>query len=107
MTEKETKKMQQMQKAGLTKFHTSKEIGLLISTKPGQYNLKAAKQLEKKYPKKKFYFMLFDTLDFTQLENFPFIDCYVNTACPRISYDDYEKSEKKIIDISLILTTFK
>ena len=103
ITEKETKKMQQMQKAGLTKFHVSKEIGILITTKPGQHNLKAAKQLEKKYPNKKYYYFIFDTLDFTQLENFPFVDCYVNTACPRISYDDYAKSEKKIIDISLMI----
>jgi len=103
ITGQQTKKMQQQQKAGLTKFHTSKEIGILISTKPGQYNKKQAEKLVKKYPKKKFYFMLFDTLDFTQLENFPFIECYVNTACPRISYDDQEKSPKKVIDISLLL----
>ena len=103
ITEDETKKMQQQQKAGLTKFHVSKEIGLLITTKSGQYNLNAAKQLEKKYPDKKYYYFIFDTLDFTQLENFPFIDCYVNTACPRISYDDWQKSEKKIVDVSLLV----
>ncbi|MBT4824791.1 hypothetical protein HN695_04020 [Candidatus Woesearchaeota archaeon] len=102
ITDQQTKKMQQQQKAALVKFHTSKEIGVLITTKSGQHNMKAAKKLEKKFPNKKYYFFIFDTLDFTQLENFPFIDCYVNTACPRISYDDQEKSPKKIIDISLL-----
>ena len=102
ITDKQTARLKQQQKAALVKFHTSKEIGVLISTKPGQHNKKAVDKLVKKYPNKLFYFFIFDTLDFTQLENFPFIDCYVNTACPRISYDDWEKSEKKIIDVSLL-----
>ncbi|MFH1439047.1 MAG: diphthamide synthesis protein [Candidatus Woesearchaeota archaeon] len=110
ITEKETKQMKQQQKAALVRFYSSTEIGVLISTKPGQHYLNKAKQLEKKMEtlytenpnmaKKNFYYLLFDTLDFTQLENFPFIECFVNTACPRISYDDYEKFRKKIVDIN-------
>lgn len=103
ITENDTQKMQQQQKAALVNFHSSKEIGILVSTKPGQNNLKKAQELEKKYPYKKFYLLLFDTLDFNQLENFPFIECYVNTACPRISYDDSDKFMKKVVDVNLIL----
>ena len=41
----------------------------------------------------------FDTLDFNQIENFPFVQCWVNTACSRI-LDDYEKFPKPLVDIS-------
>jgi len=34
---------------------------------------------------KKYYLFAFDTLQANELENFPFIDCWVNTACSRIA----------------------
>jgi 2-(3-amino-3-carboxypropyl)histidine synthase len=81
------------------KFLNSKEIGVLVSTKPGQNQIKKAYELEKKYAEKNFYFLLFDTIDFSELENFPFIECFVNTACPRIAYDEAEKIMKPVINI--------
>lgn len=102
ITENETKQIKQQQKAALVKFYSSKEIGVLISTKPGQFEIKKALALKKKFTEKNFYFFIFDTLDFSQLENFPFVECFVNTACRRVSYDDYDKSQKKILDISLL-----
>lgn len=80
-------------------FMSSKEIGVLISTKPGQYKIKKAYELEDKFPEKKIYFLLFNTLNYSGLENFPFIECFVNTACPRISYDEADKIRKPIINI--------
>jgi 2-(3-amino-3-carboxypropyl)histidine synthase len=75
----------------LLKFHASNTIGVLMTTKEGQSSvqggIKKVKQLEKKYPSKKFYYFICDTLDFNQLENFPFIECWVNTMCPRIMED--------------------
>jgi len=43
--------------------------------------------LKKKYEDKKFYTFIAETIDLNQLENFPFIECWVNTACPRIAED--------------------
>ena len=102
ITENETKRIKQQQKAALVKFYSSKEIGVLISTKPGQFEIKKALALKKKFPEKNYYYFIFDTLDFSQLENFPFVECFVNTACRRVSYDDSEKSQKKILDIYLL-----
>ena len=81
------------------KFLSSKEIGVLISTKPGQNQKKKAYELEKKYADKNFYFLLFDTIDFGELENFPFIECFVNTACPRIAYDEADKIGKAVVNV--------
>jgi len=81
----------------------SKEVGVLVSTKPGQNQIKKAYELERKYPDKNFYFLLFDTIDFTELENFPFIECFVNTACPRIAYDEAEKIGKAVANVDDLL----
>ena len=35
-----------------------------------------------------------------QLENFNFIDVWVNTACPRVSFDDQEKFVKGVINLN-------
>jgi len=42
--------------------------------------------------------LLYDDLDWGSLENFPFIECFVNTMCPRIAYDDYHKLPKPVVD---------
>ena len=95
----EIEAMKRKNEGAKLKFMNSKEIGVLISTKPGQNQLKKAYELEKKYADKNFYFLLFDTIDFGELENFPFIECFVNTACPRIAYDEAEKIRKAVVNV--------
>jgi len=70
--------------ASLTKYLSSDKIGILVSTKPGQNRMDDAKKLAKN-KEKDFYIFAFDTLSEFDLENFPFIQCWVNTACPRIA----------------------
>ena len=86
-------------KAGLVKFHSSKEIGVLITTKPGQNRLDRAKKLKKLFPDKNFYFLISDTFDFNSLQDFNYVECFVNTACPRIGYDDSIKIFKPVINL--------
>ncbi len=86
-------------KAAYVKFLEASEIGILVSLKPGQNNFKKAIELKNKLKEKNCYIFAFDTLDFGQLENFPFVQCWVNTACSRI-LDDYEKFTKPLVDLS-------
>lgn len=83
ITNEEIEKIMKRKKGALLKFHSAKIVGVLVSTKPGQHNLKEAEKLKKKYDKR-FYFFIADTFDFKEMENFPFIEAWVNTACPRI-----------------------
>lgn len=78
-------KTKKKNKAKLVKFLSSDNIGILVSVKPGQYNLKKSLELKKKFKDKTFSTFLFDTLNINDLENFPFIQSWINTACPRIS----------------------
>lgn len=89
------------QKGALLRFLSSKEIGVLVSLKPGQKRLKKAFELKKKLESKgkNCYIFIADTIDLNEFENFPFVECWVNTACPRIegkNVINYELAEKNI-----------
>lgn len=99
----EIKKIKIKQKVALSKFLSSKKIGVLVSTKPGQFRNDLISPLKAKYSEKEFYILISDTVDFTQLENFNFIECFVNTACPRLGLDDAKNFEKIIINLDEIL----
>jgi len=103
LDKKEIASIKKRKKGAYLKFLSSKSIGVIISIKPGQYNLKQALKLKQKYKNKRFFYLLFDTVDLNELENFPFIECFVNTACPRIAYDDAIKTKKSIINIEDVL----
>lgn len=102
----EAELMKKREKAAVTKFLHAGRVGVLISTKSGQAGVQAGTDvtalLEKRFPDKKFYRLAFDTLDFSQLENFTFIECFVSTACPRL-IDDYEKFPKPVVNAAEIL----
>ncbi|RJQ15895.1 hypothetical protein C4573_07120 [Candidatus Woesearchaeota archaeon] len=96
---KDIEKLKKKQQGAYAKFLSSKEIGVLISTKPGQNYLNKAEKLREKFPEKNFYFILFNDINFTELENFNFVECWINTACYRIGYDDTNKMTKAVINI--------
>ncbi|MFH1399202.1 MAG: diphthamide synthesis protein [Candidatus Woesearchaeota archaeon] len=100
----ETKRLQKQvvharNKGAYCKFLAAERVGVIVSVKHRQNRLQEALGLQKKYRAKKFYFLLFDDVDFGQLENFPFIECFVNTACPRLAYDEAAKFPKPVVDL--------
>jgi 2-(3-amino-3-carboxypropyl)histidine synthase len=75
-------------KSALVKFLHAENVGILVTTKPGQYyDPNKLESFKKKYKNKKFYTFIADTINYRELENFPFIQAWVNTACPRIEED--------------------
>jgi 2-(3-amino-3-carboxypropyl)histidine synthase len=105
INDEELSHYRKMKEKAIKRFLMSDSVGILVSTKEGQSRLKHAIQLKKKLEagKKKAYVLLADELNLQGLENFPFIQCFVNTACPRISYDEYQKSPKPIVELDDIL----
>lgn len=87
-------------RGSLVKFFTAKMVGVLITIKPGQEQFKPALLLEKKYLDKRFYYFIDNVISFDQLENFNFIDVWVNTACPRVGFDDQEKFVRGVINLN-------
>ncbi len=86
---KETKEVKAKRKTALIKFLKANKIGILVSTKPGQENLKQAIQLKNNLKKqgKQPYIFISNNIDITQFENFN-IDSWINTACPGLAFDN-------------------
>jgi len=69
-------------KGKLSKFYAARSYGILVSTKPGQYEIKKAELLRKKLDNA--YIFICDNINEGEFENFRGIDIWINTACPRI-----------------------
>jgi len=93
--EKDINRIKLLKKTALIKFLNADKIGIIVSTKYGQYNMKQALLLKKKIEKKgkKAFIFLCDNINETELENF---DCeaWVNTACQALLM------EPKILNIN-------
>jgi len=85
ISEKDIELYEKKNKASYLKFLNSKDLGILISTKPGQENLQRALNLKKKL-KKNSYLFLSNAINISEFENFG-LGCWVNTACPRLDMD--------------------
>lgn len=85
--------------AKIAKFLFSENIGVLFTVKPGQFKDFKLDILKKKFKDKKFYPLINDSYNFSELEDFRFIDCFVNTACPRIGVDDFDVIQKPIMNL--------
>jgi len=102
ITSKDVEGLEKRRKGAIAKFLSSDNIGILVSTKLGQSGvqggMKRVNEIKKKYKDKNFYMFVFNTLNSSYLDNFPFIECWVNTACPRI-FEDFKKGIVNLEDI--------
>lgn len=71
------------------KYLTAENIGIIVTTKPGQNDIKKAFKLKDNLTKegKNAYVFIDNTYNLQSLEDFNFIESWVNTACPRIRED--------------------
>jgi len=73
--------------ASYMKFLNSEKVGILISTKPGQENMKRAISLKSELKSKKSYLFIGNEVFGGEFENFNSINSWINTACPRLDFD--------------------
>ncbi len=88
LSSREVEKIKLKRKAAISRFLAADKVGILISLKPGQENLKQARKLKKELEKKDRTVSLFlaDNINLEELENYD-IDSWVNTACPALTSD--------------------
>lgn len=98
LSRKDIQRVLDKEKANIKRFLGAERIGVIVTTKPGQEHMHYYKKLEAKYPKKKFYAFVCDSVSFSEMENFPYIQAWVNTACPRIGAEDILNTEKAVIN---------
>ncbi|MFW5852491.1 MAG: diphthamide synthesis protein [Nanoarchaeota archaeon] len=87
-------------KANLKRFISAKKAGILVTVKPGQEFLGEALKLKKHLESqgKEAHIFIDDTIQIDQFENYPFIDVWINTGCPRIGLDDHMHCSKPLIN---------
>lgn len=86
ISKKDIEDLEKKQKASYVKFLNASKVGVLISTKPGQQNLKKALDFKKKSKKQCFLFIC-NNVDAKEFENFG-LTSWVNTACSRLDMEN-------------------
>jgi len=88
--------------ASIEKAKEAKTFAVLVGLKLGQKRLEEALSIKEKLEKNGKTAYLFAISDVTPqaLMNFPTVDAYVNTACPRLSLDDAPRFQRPIITMN-------
>lgn len=85
VSKKEVEEYEKKKKGKILKFLSVKKIGILVSTKPGQENMKLALLIKEKLNKES-VIGISNTLNPDNLENFSDVEYWINTACSRIEH---------------------
>jgi len=88
--------------ANISEAKGVKNFGVLVSLKPGQMKLREAIGIKEKLEKRGLKVSLFALREVTPsaLMQFPLIDAFVNTACPRLSLDDSGNFDKPLLSVN-------
>ena len=87
----------------------SKSFGILVSTKNGQHNMNLAKIMKQKIAQQGLNaeILVANTFDFMSLNNMMEFDAFVNTACPRISIDDIERTRAPLLGANELMEVLR
>ena len=88
--------------ASIEEAKKAKTFAVLVGLKPGQKRLEKALSIKEKLEKNRKKVILFAVRNVTPevLMNFPTVNSYVNTACPRLSLDDASKFQKPVLTMN-------
>ena len=88
--------------ASIEEAKKAKTFAVLVGLKPGQKRLEKALSIKEKLEKNRKKVHLFAVRNVTPevLMNFPTVNSYVNTACPRLSLDDASKFQKPVLTMN-------
>jgi len=89
ITEKDVYVFRSRIAAGLDALEHAQKIGIIVSTKTGQFMMSTALSLKERFEKqgRKVYIFLFDNINPDEFLNHE-VEVLINTACPRIGLDD-------------------
>ena len=92
LTKEERTRYLKKQKARIIRAINAQDFGILISTKTGQQNIKRALELKNKLENagKKAILFTGEEINPSRLIGYK-IDAWINTACPRITEDEFDK----------------
>ncbi len=97
--DEEARKILKQRWASIEEAKGAKTFAVLVGLKPGQKKFEEALILKEELQKagKKAHLFAVRNITPEALMNFPEVDAYVNTACPRLSLDDPSKFQKPVL----------
>ena len=100
--DEEAQKIQKHRWASIQEAQKAKTFAVLVGLKPGQKRLEEALTMREKLEKagKDAYIFAIREIIPEMVMNFPTVDAYVNTACPRISLDAPSKFQKPMLTLN-------
>jgi 2-(3-amino-3-carboxypropyl)histidine synthase len=100
--DKEAEKILKQRWASIETGRKAKTFAVLVGLKPGQRRLEEASRVKQALEKKGKTAYLFAAREVTpeMLLEFPTVEAFVNTACPRLSLDDASRFPKPVLTIS-------
>jgi 2-(3-amino-3-carboxypropyl)histidine synthase len=100
--DKEAEKILRQRWASIEEGQKGKTFAILVGLKPGQKRLEEALKVKEMLERKDKAAYLFAVREITPevLMEFPAVDVFVNTACPRISLGDAAKFRKPVLTIN-------
>lgn len=96
ITDEEKQRYEKRRKGMLLKYHAAERIGIIISLKSGQNQMRRALRFKENCGKRAYLFLCNNV---QKLEDFNDIECWVNTACIRIIEDDLNVPMVNIRDV--------
>ena len=109
VSKKEVEEYEKKKKGKILKFLSVKKIGILVSTKPGQENMKLALMIKEKLNKES-VIGISNTLNPDNLENFSDVEYWINTACSRIEHSkiiNFEDIPEEYLDVKPKVESFR
>ncbi len=100
--DKEAQKIVKQRWASIEEAKKATSFAVIVGLKLGQKKLEEALQVKRKLEEGGKTVILFAAEEVTPeaLMEFPSIDAYVNTACPRISFDDAARFRKPVLTVN-------
>jgi 2-(3-amino-3-carboxypropyl)histidine synthase len=100
--DKEAERIVKQRWVSIQEAQRAKTFVVLVGLKPGQKRFEEALNVKKKLEENGKTAFLFVAKEITPevLMEFPTVDVYVNTACPRVSIDDASKFRKPVLTIN-------
>jgi 2-(3-amino-3-carboxypropyl)histidine synthase len=96
------------QKARIMRCLEAKTFGILVSTKTGQFNYSAGEKIKKKLEERGRTAYIFSGAELSPDRLLGYkVDAWVNTACPRIVDDHYEKPVINPEELDMLLGLIK
>jgi diphthamide biosynthesis enzyme Dph1/Dph2-like protein len=87
ISDEEKRTLEKKYKSALVNYLNSNNLGILISNKLGQERLNRALEMKNKIKNKKSYLFISNNINTNEFDNFPEIECWINTACPRLDME--------------------